>query len=34
VSWGDYASHPFTTDLGLEPGGQKAVAGREIFRAD
>jgi uncharacterized protein with NAD-binding domain and iron-sulfur cluster len=46
VSWGDHASHPFTTDLGLEPGGQQALAatwvdfdfvmesGREIFRAD
>ena len=45
VSWGDYASHPFSADLGLEPGGQKALAatwvdfdfvmepGREIFRA-
>ena len=45
VSWGDYASHPFTADLGLEPGGQQALAatwvdfdfvmesGREIFRA-
>jgi uncharacterized protein with NAD-binding domain and iron-sulfur cluster len=46
VSWDDHASHPFTADLGLEPGGQKALAatwvdfdfvmesGREIFRAD
>jgi hypothetical protein len=46
VSWGDHASHPFTADLGLEPGGQKTLvatwvdfdfvmeAGREVFRAD
>jgi uncharacterized protein with NAD-binding domain and iron-sulfur cluster len=46
VSWGDHASHPFTADFGLEPGGQQALAaswvdfdfvmesGREIFRAD
>jgi hypothetical protein len=45
VSWGDHASPPFTADLGLQPGGQKALAatwvdfdfvlesGREIFRA-
>jgi hypothetical protein len=45
VSWSDHASHPFTADLGLEPGGQQALAatwadfdsvmasGREIFRA-
>lgn len=45
VSWGDYASHPFSADLGLEPGGQTALAaswvdfdfvmepGRELFRA-
>ncbi|WP_163998020.1 FAD-dependent oxidoreductase [Pyxidicoccus caerfyrddinensis] len=45
VSWGDHASHPFTTDLGLDPGGQQAIAatwaefdfvmesGRELFRA-
>ncbi|ADO72706.1 NAD(P)-binding protein [Stigmatella aurantiaca] len=45
VSWGDYASHPFAADLGLQPGGQQALAaiwadfdfvmesGREIFRA-
>jgi hypothetical protein len=46
VSWGEHASHPFTADLGLKPGGQQAIAatwadfdfvmesGREIFRAD
>lgn len=46
VGWGDYASHPFASELGLEPGGQQAVAaawvdfdfvmepGREVFRAD
>ncbi|MFY0568385.1 NAD(P)-binding protein [Archangium lansingense] len=46
VRWGDHASHPFSADLGLEPGGQEALAatwvdfdfgmesGREIFRAD
>lgn len=46
VSWGDHASHPFTAELGLEAGGQEAIAaawvdfdfvmepGREIFRAD
>lgn len=45
VRWGDYASHPFSDDLGLEPGGQTALAaswvdfdfvmesGREVFRA-
>ena len=45
VSWGDHASHPFASDLGLEPGGQQALAatwaefdfvmesGRELFRA-
>jgi hypothetical protein len=46
VSWGEHASHPFTADLGLKPGGQQAIAatwadfdfvmesGREIFRAE
>jgi hypothetical protein len=46
VGWGDYASHPFASELGLEPGGQEAIAaawvdfdfvmepGREVFRAD
>jgi uncharacterized protein with NAD-binding domain and iron-sulfur cluster len=45
VHWGDHASHPFARDLGLNPGGQQAIAaswvdfdfvmeaGREIFRA-
>ncbi|AUX22585.1 hypothetical protein SOCEGT47_030890 [Sorangium cellulosum] len=45
VAWGDHDSHPFEADLGLEPGGQEALAaawvdfdfvlepGREVFRA-
>lgn len=45
ISWGDYASHPFAFDLGLEAGGQEALAGawvdfdfvmesgREVFNA-
>jgi uncharacterized protein with NAD-binding domain and iron-sulfur cluster len=45
VSWGEYASHPFAEELGLDHGGQDALAatwvdfdfvmepGREVFRA-